>query len=177
MIHRQQIKKQRILFIVLLTLIIITAFISAGIGYSTLSFNRLLPTFLGQGTFKEEFVLFSVRLPRIIITILAGMALALSGAILQSITRNDLADPGIIGINSGAGVAVSIFFLIYAYSTWFLCVPTTTSGICRCFDYCIFHLYPFVQPRSWATACSINFSWCWFLNGSFRFDDCLYFIC
>src|SRR5699024_12695397 len=37
--------------------------------------------------------------------------LALSGAILQSITRNDLADPGIIGINSGAGVAVAIFFL------------------------------------------------------------------
>ena len=111
MIDHQQVKKQRILFIVLLSLIIITAFISAGIGYSTLSFNRLLPTFLGQGTFKEEFVLFSVRLPKIIITILAGMALALSGAILQSITRNDLADPGIIGINSGAGVAVSIFFL------------------------------------------------------------------
>lgn len=111
MIHRQQVKKQRILFIVLLSLIVLTTFISAGIGYSTLSFNRLLPTFLGQGTFKEEFVLFSVRLPRIIITILAGMALALSGSILQSITRNDLADPGIIGINSGAGVAVSIFFL------------------------------------------------------------------
>ncbi|SDN28400.1 iron complex transport system permease protein [Psychrobacillus sp. OK028] len=111
MIHRQQVKKQRILLIVLLSLIIITAFVSAGIGYSTLSFNRLLPTFLGQGTFKEEFVLFSVRLPRIIITILAGMALALSGSILQSITRNDLADPGIIGINSGAGAAVSIFFL------------------------------------------------------------------
>lgn len=111
MIHRQQVKKQRIILIVLLSLIIITTFVSAGIGYSTLSFNRLLPTFLGEGTFKEEFVLFSVRLPRIIITILAGMALALSGAILQSITRNDLADPGIIGINSGAGVAVSIFFL------------------------------------------------------------------
>lgn len=111
MIHRPLVKKQRIFFIVLLLLIVITAFVSAGIGYSTLSFNRLLPTFLGQGTFKEEFVLFSVRLPRIIITILAGMALALSGAILQSITSNDLADPGIIGINSGAGVAVSIFFL------------------------------------------------------------------
>ncbi|MEK3978865.1 iron ABC transporter permease [Psychrobacillus sp. FSL K6-2836] len=111
MIQRKLVKKQRIIFIILLALIIITAFMSAGIGYSTLSFNRLLPTFLGQGTFKEEFVLFSVRLPRIIITILAGMALALSGAILQSITRNDLADPGIIGINSGAGVAVSIFFL------------------------------------------------------------------
>src|SRR5699024_12332370 len=54
---------------------------------------------------------YSIRLPRLIITLLSGMALALSGAILQSITRNDLADPGIIGINSGAGVAVGIFFL------------------------------------------------------------------
>ena len=41
------------------------------------------------------------------------MALALSGAILQGMTRNDLADPGIIGINSGAGVAVAVFFLFF----------------------------------------------------------------
>ena len=41
------------------------------------------------------------------------MALALSGAILQGITRNDLAEPGILGINSGAGVAVAIFFLYF----------------------------------------------------------------
>ena len=51
----------------------------------------LIPTIFGLGTFKENFVLFSVRLPRIIITVLAGMALALSGVILQSITRNALA--------------------------------------------------------------------------------------
>jgi len=80
-------------------------------GYSSLSYNRLIPTLLGQGTFKEEFVLFSIRLPRIVITLLAGMALALSGTILQGITRNDLADPGIIGINSGAGAAIAVFFL------------------------------------------------------------------
>jgi iron complex transport system permease protein len=113
MIQSQLIKKQRILIIILLALIVLTAFISAGIGYSSLSFNRLLPTILGNGTFKEEFVLFSVRLPRIVITILAGMALALSGAILQGITRNDLADPGIIGINAGAGVAIALFFLFF----------------------------------------------------------------
>ena len=41
------------------------------------------------------------------------MALALSGAILQGITRNDLAEPGILGINSGAGVAVAIFFYTF----------------------------------------------------------------
>ena len=42
-----------------------------------------------------------------------GMSLALSGAILQGITRNDLADPGILGINSGAGVGVAVFFLFF----------------------------------------------------------------
>jgi len=111
MIPQELIKKQRIVLLVLVILVGITAVISAGIGFSTLSFERLLPTLFGYGTFKEEFVLFSIRLPRIIITFLAGMALALSGVILQGITGNDLADPGIIGINSGAGVAIALFFL------------------------------------------------------------------
>jgi len=107
------IKKQRIILCVMLALILLTIFIGMGMGSSSLAYGRLLPTLLGQGTFKEEFLLFSVRLPRILITLLAGMALALSGAILQAVTRNALADPGIIGINSGAGVAVAIFFLFF----------------------------------------------------------------
>lgn len=111
MIHPSLLKKQRFFLIGIFLMIIVTTVVSMGLGYSSLSYSRLIPTFLGEGTFKEEFVLFSVRLPRIIITLLAGMALALSGAILQGITRNDLADPGIIGINSGAGVAISVFFL------------------------------------------------------------------
>ncbi|MTI47585.1 FecCD family ABC transporter permease [Sporosalibacterium faouarense] len=111
MIQPDLIKKQRLTLFALLTLIIATIVISMGIGDASLSYNRLIPTLLGQGSFKEEFVLFSLRLPRILITFLSGMALSLSGAILQGITRNDLADPGIIGINSGAGVAVTIFFL------------------------------------------------------------------
>lgn len=113
MIHPSLIKKQRFILSVSLFLIAITIVIGMGMGYSSLSYDRLIPTLLGQGTFKEEFVLFSIRLPRIIITLLAGMALALSGAILQGVTRNDLADPGIIGINSGADVAIAIFFLFF----------------------------------------------------------------
>ncbi|MFP7297152.1 FecCD family ABC transporter permease [Neobacillus niacini] len=113
MIQPSLIKKQRIILFILLALIVVTMIIGLCLGYAALSFDRLLPTLIGQGTFKEEFVLFSVRMPRLIITLLAGMALALSGAILQGITRNDLADPGIIGINSGAGVAVTIFFLFF----------------------------------------------------------------
>lgn len=113
MIQPSLIRKQRIILFSLLALIIITFVIGLGLGPASLSYDRLIPTLFGQGTFKEDFVLFSVRLPRIIITLLAGMALALSGSILQGITRNDLADPGIIGINSGAGVAVTVFFLFF----------------------------------------------------------------
>ena len=113
MIETSIIRKQRLLFLTFTVLIIATAVIGMGLGYASVSYDRIIPTLLGQGEFKEEFVLFSVRLPRIVITLLAGMALALSGALLQGITRNELADPGIIGINSGAGVAVAIFFLYF----------------------------------------------------------------
>ncbi|MCM3747075.1 iron ABC transporter permease [Paenibacillus pasadenensis] len=105
------IRKQRIALAILFVLIIAMIFISAGWGYSSLGYKRLLPVLFGDGSRKEEFVLFTIRLPRIFITLLAGIGLALSGAILQRVTRNDLADPGIIGINAGAGLGVAIFFL------------------------------------------------------------------
>jgi iron complex transport system permease protein len=113
MIHPTIIKKQRLIVAILSILILLTIVISLGLGYSSVSYDRILPTIFGEGTFKEEFVLFSIRLPRIVVTLLAGMALAISGAILQGVTRNDLADPGIIGINSGAGVGIAVFFLFF----------------------------------------------------------------
>ncbi|BBI36447.1 FecCD family ABC transporter permease [Cohnella abietis] len=105
------VRKQRLILLASSVLIVLTIIASMGVGYASLSFDRLIPVLFGHGTFKEDFVLFSVRLPRIMITLLSGMALALSGSIMQSVTRNDLADPGIIGINSGAGVAIAVFFL------------------------------------------------------------------
>lgn len=113
MIQPSLLRKQRVILFILFALILGTIVVGLGLGFSSLSYDRLIPTLFGQGTFKEEFVLFSIRMPRIVITLLAGMALALSGSILQGITRNDLADPGIIGINSGAGVAVTVFFLFF----------------------------------------------------------------
>jgi iron complex transport system permease protein len=113
MIHPALLKKQRIILSISILLIILTVIFGMGIGQASLSFDRLIPTIFGQGSPKEEFILFSIRLPRIFITLLAGMALALSGSILQGITKNDLADPGIIGINSGAGVAIAVFFLFF----------------------------------------------------------------
>lgn len=64
---------------------------------------------------NEQFdlVIFEFRLPRVVIAGLVGMGLALAGTVLQGITKNSLADPGIIGINAGASAAVVIFMFFF----------------------------------------------------------------
>lgn len=106
-------KKYDVRFMYMLMAVLLLLSLVAGIslGASAVGIKQLIPTLLGNGSFKDEFILFSVRMPRVIVLALAGMALALSGAILQSLTKNDLADPGIIGINAGAGFAITVFYL------------------------------------------------------------------
>lgn len=60
---------------------------------------------------QDEFIVTGLRLPRVIVALLAGGALAASGAIFQSLVRNPLAAPDIIGVNSGAGVIV-VFLVV-----------------------------------------------------------------
>ena len=65
-----------------------------------------LKTAVGQGDARYELVVNRFRLPRALVACMAGGALALSGVILQGITRNPLAAPGVIGLNAGAALAV-----------------------------------------------------------------------
>ncbi|GAA1723651.1 iron chelate uptake ABC transporter family permease subunit [Aeromicrobium alkaliterrae] len=67
-------------------------------------------------TSTDEVVIRDLRLPRTIIGLLAGAALGMAGAILQGLTRNALADPGIMGINSGAAAAVVISIMVVGTS-------------------------------------------------------------
>ncbi len=63
--------------------------------------ERFFKTLIGQGDAIDELILLDFRLPRMMITILAGAALSISGAIVQSVTKNPIAEPGILGINAG----------------------------------------------------------------------------
>lgn len=60
------------------------------------------------------------RLPRTIACVLAGAALAVSGAVIQGVLTNQLASPGIIGVNAGAGLAVTICCAFGAFSGWMI---------------------------------------------------------
>ncbi|MBM7681219.1 iron complex transport system permease protein [Pullulanibacillus pueri] len=106
-------RRQKIIIAILCALILLTFIWGTGIGSAAIPYDQVISALLGHGDSQVNFILFDVRLPRILITLFAGMALAVSGAVLQGITKNDLADPGIIGINSGAGVAIAIFYLFF----------------------------------------------------------------
>lgn len=117
MISWQRKQKIRLTICTIVFLLLAAIVISIATGYVSLSPIQLIRTLLGMGSYHEQLTLFTFRLPRIAITLLAGMGLAVAGAILQSITRNPLADPGILGINAGAGVMVVVYAMFFTTET------------------------------------------------------------
>lgn len=99
---------------VLIALCLIVMFISLAKGEYILSLQDI-----GRSIFRyhpddnTDLVIFEIRLPRIILAIFVGFGLGVAGSILQSITKNGLADPGILGINSGAGAAIVAYMFIF----------------------------------------------------------------
>ncbi len=101
-------KKNFIIIATLLVLIFITFVISMNTGVIKLTPMEVFKTLFGQGDAQQQLILFEFRLPRIV-----GMGLAISGAILQGVSKNALADPGILGINAGAGLAVMLYISFF----------------------------------------------------------------
>ena len=93
----------------LLLLTILAAAGSLWLGSVAISPAEVFSALLGQGgnSTAAKIVLFS-RLPRTLAALLSGAALAVSGAVIQTVLNNPLASPGIIGVNSGAGLAVAL---------------------------------------------------------------------
>lgn len=112
----------------LLAAMIIAVFlISLNSGSIPLSPLDVVKTLFGGGTQQQETVLFQFRMPRMVIALLIGCGLAVSGVILQGLSRNALADPGILGINAGAGLAVVLFmYLMFETKEIKSVLPTMT---------------------------------------------------
>lgn len=79
--------------------------IAANLGAIRLSLRALWQAPLSDMVWQ---IWLNIRLPRVLLAVLIGMALAVSGAVMQGLFRNPLADPGLLGISSGAGLAVAI---------------------------------------------------------------------
>ncbi|MBP1999971.1 iron complex transport system permease protein [Paenibacillus shirakamiensis] len=92
--------------VILILLNILLFFLNIAIGDRYIPVNEVFKVLLGREGVESNFIILELRLPRVLTGFLAGCGLALAGTILQVITRNPLASPGVIGINSGAAAAV-----------------------------------------------------------------------
>ncbi len=106
--------------IILLAMALLTSVLCAlRFGSTSLSTADFWGALLWQKDGTEALILYSVRLPRVLAGLLAGVGLSLSGVLLQSVTENELASPNIVGVNSGAGFGVIICLsLVGAWRGW-----------------------------------------------------------
>ncbi|MCI2948237.1 iron ABC transporter permease [Staphylococcus caledonicus] len=112
MIHPKLRRKQIIIFIIFAILLFAACTWSVASGEYKIPVNHFFKTLIGQGEYYDQLILMEFRFPRMLITILAGAALSLSGAIIQSVTKNPIAEPGILGINAGGGFAIALFLSV-----------------------------------------------------------------
>ena len=112
------------LFVAFLVLLAVSA-LSIVLGARAMPLSTVIDAFTDfDPTFDQHLVVREIRVPRTIVGILVGLALGLAGTLMQGVTRNPLADPGILGVNAGAAFAVvtAIYLLgvnsLYGY-VWF----------------------------------------------------------
>lgn len=90
---------------------------SLGLGVQDLAPSSVVDALLGRPTGAEAAAVVSSRVDRTVIGLAVGAAIALSGAVLQGLTRNPIAEPGILGLNSGAALAVVVGIRFLGVST------------------------------------------------------------
>ncbi|MGU5659445.1 FecCD family ABC transporter permease [Aeromonas veronii] len=94
------------------------ALLALSVGGGKLGLAGVVNTLLGEGTRLEQLTLFKIRLPRILGVVVAGAAMGLSGCLVQTLVRNRLATPDMVGVNNGASLAIIIFSLYLTVGSW-----------------------------------------------------------
>lgn len=109
------------IFAILLLVFLSLFILSLSVGYTNASLTDIFDVFTGQASRSILLIITKIRLPRILACIVGGASLSLAGLLLQTLTRNPLADSGILGINTGAGLVVALMVgLSNNLSPWFL---------------------------------------------------------
>lgn len=113
-----------ILAVGIVTLAFVVLFL-AGIGFGStwISLDTVAGVLLGGGDKTERLVVLQLRLPRVAAAALAGGAIAFAGYLLQRITRNELASPGVLGVVDGAALGVVLFMAVFSGESNALLVP------------------------------------------------------
>jgi len=99
------------------------------VGSVSLTPGEVWAALLGEGRAAAQHIVWDLRLPRLFAAALVGSALAASGAILQGVLRNPLADPALIGVSAGAGLVAAVVFLLFPEKLAFLPLGAFFGGL------------------------------------------------
>jgi iron complex transport system permease protein len=102
--------------VALVLAIVVVSAVSLSVGDLVVPLSDVVPAVLGGGPAEYAFVVRDLRLPRVLAAWFVGAALAMSGAMFQSIARNPLASPDIIGVTAGASAAAVVLLLVVGAS-------------------------------------------------------------
>ncbi len=117
-----------------LVALLVAVVLSLGVGARTLAPSTVWDSLLNGGDSDADLIVRGLRVPRTVAGILVGAALGLAGALMQALTRNPLADPGILGVNAGAACAV-VLAIAYAGITqleqyvWFALIGAAVATV------------------------------------------------
>ena len=120
-------KRRTLMLIALAAFACLGLLTSVGKGSVDISLTEITGFLLGAGNSPHGQIIYNIRLPRSIVAALVGINLALSGAILQAVMKNPLADPHIIGISSGAGL-LGILVMLAFPGFGYLVTPAAFMG-------------------------------------------------
>lgn len=119
--------KSKTIFLLVLILLLILSFLgSLLLGYIKTSFNDLINTYTNYQDITEHIILKTSRMPRALTAVFIGASLSVSGVLMQTLTKNPMASPGLLGVNSGAA-----FFMVFAYSFF----PNLSQGYMMVFSF------------------------------------------
>ena len=121
--------------IVLLSVVGFGIVLSLAVGSKAVPFGTVLQSFTTfDGSLTDHLIVRQLRLPRTELAVMVGAALGVAGALMQGVTRNPLADPGLLGVNAGASFAVVL--AIWAFSitdvfglVWFAFVGAAITSV------------------------------------------------
>ena len=105
------------IWLFLLLLMAALSLVAVSVGSAGYSLGEILRAVFSGEESTIKVIIFNLRLPRLLLALLIGASLSASGALLQSVMRNPLADPGTIGVSAGAGTAATTILLLFPHLT------------------------------------------------------------
>jgi ABC-type Fe3+-siderophore transport system, permease component len=117
---KQRTKRRKLVLLIAPILVIASLLLGLMAGSVPVALVDIWHALTARGDSPQDTIVFDLRLPRVLIGLLTGACLAASGAILQGVMRNPLADPGVIGVSSGAGLAAVITMVLLPQLSYLL---------------------------------------------------------